>query len=135
MKPEYLPPVLLFDDVCKLCDGFVQAIIIRDHDKKIHYMSLQSEAGQRLLKTFGVAADLDSVVLIEGGKVFTKSDVALRIFYHLGGGWKILSYLSIIPPVIRDTIYDWIAKYRYQWFGKKTECMFPRPEWEDRFIK
>lgn len=135
MKSESTNPILLFDGVCNLCDGFVQAVISRDHMKKISYISLQSEAGQALLEKSGLPADLDSVVLVEGTKVFTKSDVAFRIFHHLGAGWRLLSYLSIIPRFIRDTVYDWIAKNRYRWFGKKTTCMIPRPEWKDRFIE
>jgi len=135
MKTEILGSILLFDGVCNLCNGFLQEVITRDKKGIIYYASLQSEAGKLLLREHDIDTNLDSVILIEQERVFIKSDVALRIFYYLGGGWKILSYLSFVPRIIRDTIYDWIAKNRYSWFGKKENCMIPRPEWEDRFIK
>lgn len=128
-------PILLFDGVCNLCNGFVQNIITRDRLGVIRYTSLQSAAGQLLLKKAGLNDfTMDTVVLIEGEKKYLKSDAALRIFRHLGGGWSYLSYLSIIPKFIRDAIYDLIARNRYRWFGKRATCMLPRPEWENRFL-
>jgi len=128
-------PILLFDGVCNLCNGFVKGVIMRDTQAVIRYASLQSEVGQQLLDTVGLSEfSMDTVILIEGEKVFTKSDVSLRIFQHLGGAWSYLYYLSIIPKFIRDSIYDLIAHNRYRWFGKQDTCMLPRPEWEDRFL-
>lgn len=128
-------PILLFDGVCNLCNGFVKEVITRDSLGVIRYASLQSTAGQQLLNRAGLDDfSMDTVVLIEGKRNYTKSDVALRIFRHLGGGWSYLSYLSIIPKFIRDTIYDLIASNRYRWFGQKETCMLPQPEWEDRFL-
>jgi len=128
-------PILLFDGVCNLCNGFVKEVITRDLKGVIRYASLQSEAGQQLLANINLEKfSMDTVVLVEGKSFYTKSDVALRIFRHLGGGWSFLYYLSIIPRFIRDTIYDLIARNRYRWFGKKDSCMLPQPEWEDRFL-
>ncbi len=128
-------PILLFDGVCSLCNGFVKEVITRDNRGVIRYASLQSEAGKQLLAKTGLSNfSMDTVVLIEGEKKYLKSDVALRIFRHLGGGWSYLYYLSIIPKFIRDAIYDLIARNRYRWFGKQDACMLPRPEWEDRFL-
>ncbi len=128
-------PVLLFDGVCNLCNRFVTEVLTRDHRGVIRYAALQSEAGQKLLERAGFKDfSMDTVVLIEGNKKYLKSDVALRIFRHLGGGWSYLYYLSVIPKFIRDTIYDLIARNRYRWFGKKDTCMLPRAEWESRFL-
>jgi len=128
-------PILLFDGVCTLCNGFIKEVIIRDTQGKIRYASLQSKAGQELLKKVKLTDfSLDTVVLIEADKVYTKSDVALRIFRYLDGGWPYLYHLSIIPKFIRDTIYDIIARNRYNWFGKRDTCMVPKPEWAERFL-
>jgi len=128
-------PILLFDGVCNLCNGFVREIITRDRSGLIRYSSLQSEAGEHLLAKVGLSKfSMDTVVLIEGEKKYLKSDAALRVFQHLGGGWSYLYYLSIIPKFIRDGIYDLIARNRYRWFGKQATCMLPRPEWTDRFL-
>ena len=135
MERENLGPILLFDGVCNLCNGFVKEVITRDPKGIVRYASLQSTAGQQLLASMGLKDfSMDTVVLIEGKEIFVKSDVALRLFRHLGGGWSYLYYLSIIPKFIRDTVYDLIARNRYRWFGKKEVCMLPRPEWEDRFL-
>ena len=128
-------PILLFDGVCNLCNGFVQEVITRDERGIIRYTSLQSEAGQQLLAKIGLSDfSMDTVVLVEGEEKYLKSDVALRIFRYLGGGWSYLYYLSIVPKFIRDGVYDLIARNRYRWFGKREDCMLPRPEWEDRFL-
>jgi len=128
-------PILLFDGVCNLCNGFVKEVIIRDQTGVIRYASLQSAAGQKLLKNIRLDKfSMDTVVLVEGEDFYTKSDVALRIFRHLGGGWSYFYYLSIIPKFIRDSVYDLVARNRYRWFGKKDTCMLPQPEWEDRFL-
>ncbi len=135
MESNDSSPILLFDDVCNLCNDFVKQIITRDQKGLVRYASLQSKAGQELLSKMGlVDFSMDTVVLIEGKKMYTKSDVALRIFRYLGGKWSYLYYLSIIPKFIRDSIYDLIARNRYRWFGKREACMLPRPEWEDRFL-
>ncbi len=135
MERKDSDPILLFDGVCNLCNGFVKSVITRDQKGIIRYASLQSEAGQQLLSNIKLESfSMDTVILVEGKNFYTKSDVALRIFRHLGGGWPYLYYLSIIPKFIRDTIYDLIARNRYRWFGKKDSCMLPQPEWEDRFL-
>ena len=135
MESNDSSPILLFDGVCNLCNDFVKQIITRDQKGLVRYASLQSKAGQELLSKMGlVDFSMDTVVLIEGKKMYTKSDVALRIFRYLGGKWSYLYYLSIIPKFIRDSIYDLIARNRYRWFGKREACMLPRPEWEDRFL-
>ena len=128
-------PILLFDGVCTLCNGFIKEVIIRDSHGRIRYASLQSEAGLALINKVRLTDfSLDTVVLIEGDKVYIKSDVALRIFRYLDGGWPFLYHFSIIPKFIRDTIYDIIARNRYSWFGKRDTCMMPKPEWEERFL-
>jgi len=128
-------PILLFDGVCNLCNGFVQFSIKRDQSGKIKYAALQSEAGQQLLRRANMPPDqLATVVLIEKDQVFTHSDVGLRLVRQFGGLWPVLSVFSILPRFIRDNIYNWIAKNRYRFFGKKEVCMMPQPEWEDRFL-
>ena len=75
-----------------------------------------------------------SVVLIHDRKVYVKSAAVLQIFRLLGGKWKSLLVMQILPGSLLDFMYDWIAKNRYSWFGKQDRCMVPSPEIEDRFI-
>ncbi|MBK7871682.1 MAG: thiol-disulfide oxidoreductase DCC family protein [Saprospiraceae bacterium] len=128
-------PILLFDGVCNLCNGFVQFVILRDPKAKFRFTALQSEVGQELLQEARMPTkDLSTVVLWENGKFYTHSDVPLRVAKGLGGWWSLLVIFRIIPKFVRDSIYNWIAKNRYRWFGKQESCMIPTPELKSRFL-
>jgi predicted DCC family thiol-disulfide oxidoreductase YuxK len=77
----------------------------------------------------------DSVILIDGGRIFTRSEAALRILRRLNFPWCLLWGLIIIPGFIRDQVYLWIAKNRFRWYGKRKSCYVPDSIWEDRFIQ
>ena len=128
-------PIVLFDGVCNLCNGAVQFII--RHDKKNIFMfaSLQSEVGRKILEQYNFPLDeLNSFILIENNKAYTRSTGALRIAKKLNGLWPLLYGFIIIPKFIRDSIYNWVAGNRYKWFGKKDACMIPTPELKARFL-
>ncbi|WP_174732792.1 thiol-disulfide oxidoreductase DCC family protein [Mesobacillus harenae] len=127
-------PIILFDGECNFCDSSVQFIIKRDKKEVFHFASLQSEAGQELIKKFNVPPDVDSMILIEDDKVYYKSAAALRISRHLEGAWKLLYGLTITPSPIRNAVYDIVAKNRMKWFGKKDSCMLPPPNVRKRFL-
>ena len=128
-------PVVLFDGVCNLCSSSVIFIIKRDRGSKIKFASLQSEFGQEQMKRFKLPASLlNSVLLIKNGKLYQRSNAALEIVSVLDGLWPLFFIFKIVPRFFRDLIYDWIAKNRYRWFGKKEECMIPTPEMRERFI-
>lgn len=127
-------PVILFDGVCNFCDASVQFILERDPNETFHFASLQSEAGQELLKKYQVPDDIDSMILIENDKVYYKSAAALRISRHLKGAWKLLYALIIVPAPIRNVVYDLIARNRIKWFGQKDSCMLPPPNVRKRFL-
>ncbi|MBO0960224.1 thiol-disulfide oxidoreductase DCC family protein [Neobacillus sp. MM2021_6] len=126
--------IILFDGVCNLCDRSVQFIIKRDPQGKFKFAALQSEIGQELLKKHGFKSNISSFVLIENGKVYVKSGAAIRVSKQLYGIWKMSTIFLVIPPFIRDKLYDVIAKNRYKWFGKKDSCLLPSPKWKNRFL-
>lgn len=125
-------PIIVFDGVCNLCNGFVQWLIKQDTSEKFRYATLQSINGAALYKKSGTKED--TVLLVDQGISYTLSDVALRSMTILGGGWKIISWLRIAPRIIRDTVYKWIARNRYRWFGKKEVCMVPNKEMRKLFL-
>ncbi|MEH7884211.1 thiol-disulfide oxidoreductase DCC family protein [Bacillus sp. JJ1609] len=127
-------PVILFDGVCNFCDASVQFILNRDPKGIFQFASLQSEAGQNLVKKHNVPADVDSMILIEDDKVYYKSTAALRISRHLQGAWKWLYGFIIVPSPMRNIVYNLIAKNRYKWFGQKESCMLPPPNIRKRFL-
>lgn len=128
--------IILFDGVCNLCNGTIQFVIKRDRKDVFLYAALQSEIGEQLTKERNIdTTKVDSIILIEPGiAYYTKSSAALEIGKTFGGGWKLLAIFEWIPVVIRNWIYDLIAKNRYRWFGKKDACMIPTPELKAKFL-
>ena len=128
-------PVVLFDGVCNLCNSAVLFIIKHDKNNIFRLASLQSETGQKLLTKFNLPVnELNSFILVENNKVYNRSTGALRVAKKLNGILPLLYSFIIIPKIFRDSIYDWIARNRYKWFGKKEECMIPTPELKARFL-
>lgn len=127
--------IVLFDGECNFCNSSVQFIIKRDPANRFLFSSLQSETGKKYVKQFHIPDDVDSLVLIENGKAYTKSAAALHIAKKLDGLWHLLFLFILVPRKIRDKVYDYVAKNRYKWFGKQEEaCMLPTPEERKRFI-
>lgn len=128
-------PIILFDGICNLCDGVVQFVIKHDPENQFLFASLQSEAGQRLLKQYKLPVEnFNSFILIQDEKVYSKSTGALKVARQIKGVWSWLYIFIIIPAFIRDAVYAWIAQNRYKWFGKKEACMIPTPELKARFL-
>ncbi|WP_425237137.1 thiol-disulfide oxidoreductase DCC family protein [Ulvibacterium sp.] len=128
--------VILFDGVCNLCNNSVQFIIKRDRKDVFRYAALQSEIGKELLAERNIdTSKVDSIILIEPGVAFyTKSDAALEIGRSFGGAWILLSVFYLIPSSLRNIVYDFVAKNRYRWFGRKDACMIPTPDLKAKFL-
>jgi predicted DCC family thiol-disulfide oxidoreductase YuxK len=124
-----------FDGVCNLCNGLVQFIIRRDKKAIFMFGTLQSEKAEELLDSYNIpTGEIKTIILIEDGKAFRKSTAALRILSRLPG-WAWIKIFMIVPRVIRDFVYDLVAKYRYKIFGKKETCMIPTSELKARFLE
>jgi len=135
MNKQLTHSIILFDGVCNLCNGAVNFVIKRDFGNVFKFASLQEKQGTLLLKKYAIdARKLDSIVLIENDSVYTKSSAALRIARKLSKLWPLFIIFIIIPSFIRDGIYDFIAKNRYKWFGKKEQCMIPTPGSREKFL-
>jgi predicted DCC family thiol-disulfide oxidoreductase YuxK len=127
--------IVFFDGVCNLCNGLVKFIVRHDRKGLIKFTPLQSEAAMQILKEAGInSVRLDSVAYLSGNKIYYKSQAILRIIKDMGGIWKALLFLRIIPRPISDAVYDFIAKHRYKIFGKKESCMIPDKSIAGRFI-
>lgn len=127
--------IILFDGVCNLCNSFVQRIIKADKKRSFKFCSLQAEAAKELLQKAGLLENhYSSVVYLNGRKPYLKSDAALQIAKDLGGLWRLFYAFILIPKPFRDIFYDFVAKNRYKWFGKKEQCMLPSTDLQDRFL-
>ncbi|HLU82279.1 MAG TPA: thiol-disulfide oxidoreductase DCC family protein [Trueperaceae bacterium] len=129
--------VILFDGVCNLCNGAVLFIIDRDPRQRFLFAPLQSDFAVELLAAIdqeAPVADADSIVLIEDGRVYQRSEAALRIAKQLRSPWPLLRVFALVPTGLRDRVYDLVARNRYRWFGRQEECRVPTPELRQRFM-
>ncbi len=134
--PEAGNPAILFDGVCNLCSGSVRFIIKRDPLGIFRFTPLQSETGKKLISKFDLPQDkLDSIILIENNNCYLKSTAALKIVQSLGALWPLLSIFRLVPSSIRDYFYDIVARNRYEWYGKRAECMVPPTDIKSRFLE
>ena len=132
---ENQPYIVIFDGLCNLCNGAVQFIIRHDKKNRFVFASLQSEVAKKLLNEIQVPSSLETIVLIKGHKHFQKSDAVLEIAKKLFGLWLMVYGFKIIPRILRDALYNWVAKKRYTWFAKRDSCLSPSPEFIDKFLE
>ena len=126
--------LVLFDGVCNLCNGAVQFIIKRDPSSKFRFASLQSDYAISQMKKYGIdPVAMHSIIVIDNGRAYDKSDAAFKIAANLNGVWRIAAALRFIPKIVRDGVYDFIASRRYKLFGKRDSCMLPDDSISERF--
>jgi len=122
-QPTTHSPLLLYDGHCFLCSKSAKFVQHIDKKKKIGFLALQSSEAQKILVTQKhPLKDLDTVLLHYNNQLFKKSDAVLEVFRIIGGGWKLFLCFRIIPRPWRDVIYDFVARNRYRWFGRKESC-------------
>jgi predicted DCC family thiol-disulfide oxidoreductase YuxK len=127
--------IILFDGVCNFCNRTVNIILAHDKAAQYQFAPNQSIAAINLIQQFGLEAHaLNSVVLIEGDKVYTKTDAVIRIAVKLSGWPSIFRWLKLIPKPIRNFAYDLVAQNRYRLFGKRKSCMIPDKSIIGRFL-
>ncbi|WP_235528534.1 thiol-disulfide oxidoreductase DCC family protein [Pedobacter sp. Leaf194] len=130
----YMEPVIFFDGICNLCNASVQFAIKRDSKKVLRFTALQGVFAQSVLPEYNLdLTKINSILLLDENRIYTKSSAALRVAKKLDGLWPLLYSLIIIPKFIRDWLYDIVAKNRYKWWGKQEVCWVPTPELKSRF--
>ncbi|MBC8870775.1 MAG: DUF393 domain-containing protein [Planctomycetes bacterium] len=127
--------IILFDDVCSLCNASITFIIRHDRMKRFYFASRQSVLGRDILARHGLDCDgYDTIVLIEGERAYVRSTAALRIVRQLRWPWPVLFGFIVVPRFLRDWIYDRLAANRYRWFGKSDRCTALTDETKNRFL-
>lgn len=126
--------IILFDDVCLLCSRAVLFIIKNDPNRIFTFVSIESEKASQLLKEVFHNKRIDSLILIDGKNVYTKSSAILYIAKSLSGPVKYCYYGIFLPRKLRDFLYTLITKYRYSLFGKAKSCFTPPETMKDRFL-
>jgi len=141
MENQHLQPtnsddqIIMFDGVCKLCNGWSRFIIRFDTHKKFKLCAVQSEVGQEILERYGYPTDhFETMLLVKGNQILEKSDSFLAIMVQLPLPWSLMGILKIFPKTFRDWFYDLIALNRYKIFGKYDVCILATEDHEKRFL-
>ena len=131
--PEAPARIVFFDGVCGLCNRFVDLLLRVDRTRILRYAPLQGTTAAALLpQAFG--KNMDTVVYLRDGRLFTRSDAAIRILRDTGGIRRCAAALLLLPRPIRDSVYAWVARNRYGWFGQLDACRLPSPEERSYFL-
>ena len=126
--------IILFDGVCNLCNTSVNFVIKNDKKGVFRFAPIQTNFGESTLKKYHInTIDTDSIILIDKDKYYIKSTAALYIAKNLSGAYPLLFCFMLVPKFMRNWVYDFVAKNRYKWYGKKESCMIPTPELIDKF--
>jgi predicted DCC family thiol-disulfide oxidoreductase YuxK len=127
-------PVIFFDDVCVMCNGFVNLILRVDRQQQFLFAPLSGETASRLLPPLPDDPSKWSMVYVDESGIHDQSDASLEVYRRLGGLWWLLSLARFVSRVIRNPVYRVIARNRYRWFGKRDTCRIPSPEERTRFL-
>lgn len=127
--------VIVFDGVCNFCNAWVSFVLKRDAKRNFSFATAQSDFGRKLLLDAGYPADeLETMLLVSGSRVLSKSDAAIGILSRLGGAWRLSSAFKAIPLSLRDSLYDLVARNRYRIAGRREICVVPTGRDKDRFL-
>jgi predicted DCC family thiol-disulfide oxidoreductase YuxK len=127
-------PIIFFDGVCNLCNGFVAWLIKADKAHVYRFASLQGETAKQLVGSLLDNTGEWSVVVYENGVSYDRSDAVLKIFESVGGVYRFFLIFKILPKSFRDYVYRLIARSRYRIFGKKDVCRVPNSEEASLFL-
>ena len=129
--------IILFDGVCNLCESAVQFVINNDKKDIFRFVSLQSDLGQETIKYLGIDSEkMNSIILYQPGfAYYHKSEAVFEIAKELGGIFILIQIFSFLPTSLTDSIYDYIAKNRYNWYGKKESCLIPTKQIQSKFLE
>ena len=133
--PDQAGPIILFDAECVLCSANAQFVLRHDKSARFRLASIQGEAGRALCREHGLDPnDPTTILVIEDARVRRDSDAVLAIYEGLGRPWRLFSLLRLVPALLRDPVYRWIARNRYRLFGRRTSCWIAPPEYRSRIL-
>lgn len=127
-------PIIFFDGVCGMCNRFVDVIMRADKDDLFRFATLQGQTAGELLQPLTEDSREWSLIYLDDRGIHEQSDASLEVYRRLGGAWWLLSLGLLVPRLIRNSVYRWIARNRYRWFGRRVACRVPTKEEKDRFL-
>jgi predicted DCC family thiol-disulfide oxidoreductase YuxK len=136
MSPADAHAIIVFDGTCVLCSGWTAYLLRRDRARRFRFATTQSGAGRSLLRSHGISAENPSTfLLLHSGRAYVASDAVIHMFALIGGPWRAAAVAQVIPKRVRDSLYAFVARNRYRWFGRRASCFVPLPSDRDRFLE
>jgi predicted DCC family thiol-disulfide oxidoreductase YuxK len=127
--------VVIFDGECAFCNRWVDFLLRFDQHDAFRFAARQTESGASFLRQAGLPeCGTGSIVLVEGGAVWLRSAAVLRMLHLLGFPFTLTAVFRLIPGAIRDSVYDWFARNRLKWFGRRQACRLPSAAERHRFL-
>lgn len=134
-RPATPPAIIVFDAECLLCSANAQFVLRHDRARAFLLASLQGTTGAGLYRRFGIdPADPDTLILVDGDRLYRDSDAVLAIWARLGWPWKAGAVFRLVPRALRDPLYRWVARNRYRIFGRRDTCWLPDPAFRSRML-
>lgn len=130
--PAYV--YLYFDGLCLFCNRWVRWLTRRDRSDRFRFVSLQSPRGQAFLEQHVLPLDLDTLYVQDGKEIYARSSAVLRLSRYLPGLWPGVQLAGLVPRVLRDALYGYIARHRYRWWGKYEVCPLPEEDIRHKFL-
>ena len=128
-------PVLVFDGDCVMCSHSAEFVLARDKEREFRFLAAQSDLGRALFEHFGLnSEDFETFLVLHEGRPYLRSSAALKIAALLGFPWSAFGIFHLVPRVLRDWVYNLIARNRYRLFGRRAQCYLPSPEDAERFL-
>jgi predicted DCC family thiol-disulfide oxidoreductase YuxK len=127
-------PVIFFDGVCPLCNRFVDIVLRADRGGVLRFAPLQGETARALRPARSESAEEWSVLYLDEHGLHDQSDAVIQVYRRLGGPWRLLALIRLVPRRIRNPVYRVIARNRYRWFGRRSACRLPSAQERDRFL-
>lgn len=127
-------PIIFFDGVCGMCNRFVDLILKIDNKGVFMFAPIQGETAKQMLPPLSESPQEWSMFYLDERGVYKESDAFLEVYRHLGGVWRLLNLLGLVPRGIRNFVYRTVARNRYRWFGRRDACRIPSPEEQCRFL-
>jgi predicted DCC family thiol-disulfide oxidoreductase YuxK len=128
---------VVFDTDCVLCSRWVSFLLRHERDQRMIFVSAWSSTGLALASKHALSrADLNlTYLVIENSRPLTHSAAGLALVRRLKAPWRWLAALVVVPRPLRDRLYNWVARNRYAWFGRKDHCFVPPPGAQRRFVE
>jgi len=127
--------IIVFDAQCLLCNAWVQFLLRHDKRRALRFASIQGAHGQAFLAQAGLKVEgLQTLLLVDGDRIWQHTAALLRMCHALGGPWRLAWMAWLIPAPLRDGLYRFAARHRYQWFGRSETCLMPPADYAQRFL-